>query len=244
MELNILGYYGGYPYANVGTSAYLLKSEDFNLLLDCGSGALLALETVLDPLKLDAVVLSHYHYDHIADVGVLQYYWQLRQNTANKALPIYGQAEDQANFEKLTWQNATVKQPYQVDEVLAIGPFELTFLKTEHPVTAYAMRIVEKNSGKVLGFTADTAYFDDLVPFFKDCDVLITDTNYPASQTGKLVHMTSAQSGDLAKKAGVKQLILSHLPQRTPLTQIKEEAIMQAGNVKTYLASEIKKIEL
>ena len=32
MELTVLGYYGGYPYAGVGTSSYLLTSGDYHLL--------------------------------------------------------------------------------------------------------------------------------------------------------------------------------------------------------------------
>lgn len=77
MKITVLGYYGGYPFNGDGTSSYLVQSDDFNLLLDCGSGALIELEKHLDPLQLDAVVLTHYHADHIADVGVLQHYWQL-----------------------------------------------------------------------------------------------------------------------------------------------------------------------
>ncbi|GAJ25934.1 metal-dependent hydrolase [Liquorilactobacillus sucicola DSM 21376 = JCM 15457] len=77
MKITILGFFGGYPYDGKATSSYLLQSDGYNLLLDCGSGALLNLEKELDPLQLNAVLLSHYHQDHIADIGVLQYYWQL-----------------------------------------------------------------------------------------------------------------------------------------------------------------------
>lgn len=77
MKLTILGYFGGYPDHGIGTSAYLVQSGNFNLLMDAGSGALLALQEVLDPNLLDAVLLTHYHHDHVADFGVLQYYYQL-----------------------------------------------------------------------------------------------------------------------------------------------------------------------
>ncbi len=44
MELTILGCMGGYPTKDVGTTAYLLTSDDFKLLIDVGSNALLSLE--------------------------------------------------------------------------------------------------------------------------------------------------------------------------------------------------------
>lgn len=77
MKLTVLGCLGAYPYKGEGTSSYLLESEGFHLLIDAGSTTLVRLENYLDPLKLDAVILSHYHHDHIADLGVLQYYRQL-----------------------------------------------------------------------------------------------------------------------------------------------------------------------
>ncbi|CZQ91640.1 Hypothetical protein Tpal_1442 [Trichococcus palustris] len=84
MELTILGYMGGYPTKDVGTTSYLLTSGEYRLLIDAGSNALLTLEHHLDPLDLDAVILTHYHADHIADLGVLQYTFQLKEAAEGK----------------------------------------------------------------------------------------------------------------------------------------------------------------
>ncbi|PRS39145.1 hypothetical protein C6W19_10090, partial [Bacillus sp. RJGP41] len=42
-------------------------------VLDCGSGVLSQLQNHMKPEDLGAVVLSHYHPDHVADIGVLQH---------------------------------------------------------------------------------------------------------------------------------------------------------------------------
>ncbi|MCP9313468.1 MBL fold metallo-hydrolase [Liquorilactobacillus satsumensis] len=228
MKITVLGMYGGYPYDNQGTSSYLLQEDGFNLLLDCGSGALLSLEHHLDPMKLDAVLLSHYHYDHIADVGVLQYYWQLNNDEGKKILPIYGHQEDQEHFTALTWPHATKGYGYEPQKPLEIGPFQIQFLRTKHPVTAFAMRITTRER-KTFVFTADTAYFSELVPFAHAADLLLTDTNFDAAKTGTKWHMTSLESGNLAKAAGVKQLVLSHLPQKIEFSKLQQEAQQAAG---------------
>lgn len=223
--------YGGYPFAGKGTSSYLIQAKGFNLLLDCGSGALMSLEKYIDPLKLDAVLLSHYHNDHIADIGVLQYYWQLNnQEVGDKILPIYGHDEDKNHFDELTWARATVGIAYNPNEVLNIGPFNISFLKTKHPVVTYAIRIEDLLEKKVITYTADTAEIQQMVAFAQGSDLLITDTNYSADKEGTKWHMTSTESAKLAVNSVSKKLMLSHLPQKIAATSLVEEAKLITKN--------------
>ncbi|KRN01620.1 beta-lactamase superfamily hydrolase [Levilactobacillus senmaizukei DSM 21775 = NBRC 103853] len=231
MELTILGCYGGYPANGIGTSSYLLTSGDYHLLLDCGSGALMALEKVLDPLQLDAVLLTHYHHDHTADVGVLQYLWQLKSGVRREPmLPIYGHAADPLNFGSLTWPNATTGIAYDPTKPLNLGPFRIEFLMTEHPVPAYAPRITERSTGHSLAFTADTRDFAGLIPWAHEADCLLADTNFFADHEGPAWHLTSIQAGKLARKAQVNQLLLTHLPQTGYLGELRDEAASVAGH--------------
>lgn len=237
MKVTVLGYYGGYPTATDGTTGFLIEEQDYALLLDCGSGVLKVLQEQLDPLQLDAVILSHYHQDHIADVGVLQYYWQLRQGQRKEALlPIYGHTEDPLNFGSLTWPTATTGQAYDPDDTLQLGPLTISFCRTIHPVPTFAMRIMNQ-AGKVLVFTADTRYFSELADFAQNADLLITDTNFDSTKTGKMWHMTAAQSGQLAVQAQARQLLLSHLPQQIEQQKILAEATQQAKGIPIQLAS-------
>ena len=75
MKLRVIGCAGGYPLGENGTSSYLLSSSDndYHVLLDAGSGSALAIEKYLDVNLLDAVVLSHDHPDHVADIGIFQH---------------------------------------------------------------------------------------------------------------------------------------------------------------------------
>ncbi|MFD1124943.1 MBL fold metallo-hydrolase [Lentilactobacillus raoultii] len=246
MKLTVLGFLGGYPSNGNATSSYLLESDGFHLLIDCGSGALLSLEEVFDPLKLDAVILTHYHHDHTADVGVLQYYWQLHDERYDqRVLPIYGHSQDSVNFNGLDWPQSTQKIAYHPDKVLSIGPFKISFLKMQHPVPTFGLRITESKTGKVVVFTADTAYFSKLTGFAQNADLLMTDTNFFADKKGKKWHMTSTESGQLAKDANVKSLLLTHLPAVGDLNQLKQEAKQAAGDeLPVQLASRHLKIEI
>ena len=230
MKITTLGCLGAYPYQGEGTTSFLLQSGEFNLLLDAGSGSLLQLQKVLDPLALDAVILSHYHHDHIADLGVLQYYWQLYPKTNDrKLLPIYGHNEDSVHFDSLSLPNVSQGYNYLADESLEMGPFSITFMKTIHPVVCYAMRIVEKSTGKVFVFTGDSGYLEGFIEFTKEADLFLADTYLFAGNERHFAHFTSQEAGELARLAGAKQLVLTHLPQFGDLQQLQEEAQLAAG---------------
>lgn len=229
MKLTVLGCLGAYPYKGQGTTGYLLQSGDFNLLIDCGSTTLVELEKHIDPLALSSVIISHYHHDHIADLGVLQYYWQLYPQADKGILPIYGHTLDEFHFGDLTLPQVTEGRPYYEAKQLELGPFSVTFMKTIHPVTCYAMRFVENSTGKVFVFTGDSGYLADFTDFTQDADLFLADTYLFAGHEHHHAHFTSTESGEFAKKAAVKKLVLTHLPQFGDLNQLQAEAQAAAG---------------
>lgn len=242
MKLTALGVWGGYPTQDAGTTSYLLQSESgFNLLLDCGSRAVTELEHELQPTQLDAVILSHYHEDHIADLGVLRQYRQLyplgKDGWDGMILPIYGHAENEAEFSKLTLPSVSEGRAYDVVNGTKIGPFDINFVKTVHPVTNYAMRIVERRTGQILVYTGDTGYFDGLTELSAGADLLLADVYFLKDKHDMPNHLSSTEAGNIAKNAGVKRLVLSHLSQTIDLGQLKKESQKAAGNeIKVDLA--------
>lgn len=237
MKLTVLGCLGAYPYKGQGTTGYLLQTKDFNLLLDCGSTTLVELEKHLDPLALDAVIISHYHHDHIADLGVLQYYFQLFPAENKKILPIYGHTLDEFHFNDLTMPDVSEGRPYYESKQLELGPFSVTFMKTIHPVTCYAMRFVENDTGKVFVFTGDSGYLADFNEFATNADLFLADTYLFNGHEHHKAHFTAQESGTFAKNANVKKLVLTHLPQFGDLQLLKEQAQVASGAVPVELAA-------
>ncbi|UOY92075.1 MBL fold metallo-hydrolase [Ectobacillus sp. JY-23] len=225
MKLTVVGFWGGYPEAGEATSGYLLEYEGFQLLIDCGSGVLSQLQTYIGVDELDAVVISHYHHDHIADIGVLQYARLIQFFNGEKlpTLPIYGHQLDQQGFASLTHAPYTAGMAYNPEEELQIGPFTITFLPTKHPVPCFAMRITAGTSTIV--YTADTSYLPELAPFTKGADLFICECNMYAHQDGKDAgHLNSTEAGQIAQEAKVGQLLLTHLPHAGNVADLVQEA--------------------
>lgn len=245
MKLTVLGCLGAYPYEGQGTTSYLLQADGFNLLLDAGSSTLVELEKELDPLDLDAVILTHYHHDHIADLGVLQYYWQLYPTqTPKPILPIYGHTEDGFHFNDLTMEGVTEGRSYFEAEELKLGPFLVTFMKTIHPVPCYAMRFVEEKTGAVFVFTGDSGYLESFNEFAKDADLFLADTYLFNGNENHKAHFTAGEAGTFAKNAAVKKLVLTHLPQHGDLEELRQQAAAVSGEIPVELAQPHKVFEI
>ncbi|MEH7097526.1 MBL fold metallo-hydrolase [Neobacillus vireti] len=232
MKLTVIGYWGGYPKKNEASSGYLVEHEGFHLLIDCGSGVLSKLQNVLQPEELDAVILSHYHPDHNADIGVLQHARLIQGFLGNDLpnLPVYGHSFDEQEFSKLTYKTITKGIAYNPEAVLSAGPFTISFLKTNHPVPCYAMRI--EAGGKVLVYTGDSSFKEEFVELSQGADVLLCECNFYGNQSGKSAgHMNSIEAGQLAQRADVGQLILTHLPHYGNLNDLITEASREFSGI-------------
>ncbi|RXT15262.1 MBL fold metallo-hydrolase [Ammoniphilus sp. CFH 90114] len=228
MKLTCLGTWGAYPEAGSATTSFLLEEDDFRLLIDCGSGVLAQLQRVIKVEQLDALILSHFHHDHIADIGCLQYATLIQTILGNRSvpLPIYAHQEEGNQFSSLTYNSYTQGVQVSAHQPIHIGPWQVDFCPTNHAAYCLAMRFSDQRN--TLIYTADTSWSDELVEFSRGADLLICEASLYNEQKGKVSgHMTGGEAGKLARQAGVKQLILTHLPhygdQQLLVIQAQEE---------------------
>lgn len=225
MKVTVIGEWGGFPKVNGASSGYFIQSQNFHLLIDCGSAVLSKLQQYVDVEKLDAVLLSHYHHDHIADIGPLQHARLVKRymGVQQKTLPIYGHPFEEEEFARLTHEPDTIGVAYHPDETLQLGPFTITFLQTDHPVPCFAMRI-DDGTAKVV-YTGDSAYKDEFKTFAKHADLFLCECNFYAGMDGRSAgHMNSTEAATIAKEAQVDTLVLTHLPHFGNVQDLVKEA--------------------
>ena len=66
MRLTVLGKSPSWQDAGGACSGYLIEEDGATVVLDCGNGVFSKLRLYRDYTKVDAVVISHLHADHIA----------------------------------------------------------------------------------------------------------------------------------------------------------------------------------
>jgi ribonuclease BN (tRNA processing enzyme) len=224
MKITTIGWWGAYPNANEATSGYLLESEGISVLIDCGSGVLALLQKYIELQNLDAVVLSHYHSDHVADIGCLQYAARILTDLGQRKHPlkIYGHAEDK-NFAELDYLQYSTGYAIDPRAPLQLGPLNFTFCRNIHPDPCFSMRIEKDDLAFV--YISDTGYTDDLVGFAHNADLLLCESSLYDEHQGRIPgHLTAGETGRIAAAADVKHLVLTHLPHFGVHSMLVEQA--------------------
>lgn len=87
MKLTVLGSCGAWPTAGEATSGYLVEHDGFRLVLDLGYATLPQLLGHVAAVDVDAVVISHGHPDHCADLNPLLRARRLPSSTLGEFSP-------------------------------------------------------------------------------------------------------------------------------------------------------------
>lgn len=202
MRLTVLGCNGPYPEAGGACSGYLVKAGNTRILLECGSGSLAFLTALTEPEKIDAIVLSHLHYDHMSDILPLSF----RYAMAGKTLKVYAPSAPE-NVRKLL--DCPAFEWCDIAKGGQIGEVKFTAAPVRHPVPSYAVRFAHE--GKVLCYSGDTNTCDNLALFVRDADLFLCDACFTdAMWNENLPHLSAGKAAEISRVAGVKRLMLTH----------------------------------
>ncbi|MCY6372705.1 MBL fold metallo-hydrolase [Clostridium ganghwense] len=224
MKITVIGYRGSFPGKNEATSGYLVQSGDKNLLIDCGSAVLSQLSNYIDLNMIDAVILSHYHADHISDIYCLQYQTAAayKLGMRKKPLEIYAHNLDK-KFNNLTYKNFCIAHPIDPDAKLSFGDLNIAFQWMNHGAPCLGMRLEEK--GRVFAYSADTEWCERVLEISQNADIFLCECSLFNRQTGQLKgHLSAGEVGKIAVNSNVKKLVLTHLPQYGDLNELVKEA--------------------
>ncbi len=229
MRLTVIGCAGSFPGPDSPASCYLLEAEGFRLVIDMGNGALGVLQRYAGLFSIDAICLSHLHADHCIDLAA---YWVARQfapdgakppipvygppGTAARVTPHLGPSDDPASDDPASDDPAAEPELPRFDfhdlavGTAEIGPFRITADHMNHPVETFGFRV--EHEGWRLAYSADTGESDALVRLAEGADLLLCEASFLDGQdTRPNLHLTARQAAEYADRAGVGQLVLTHL---------------------------------
>jgi ribonuclease BN (tRNA processing enzyme) len=219
LRVTVVGCSGSFPGPDAAASCYLVEADGFRALLDLGSGALGALQRHCSFAQVDAVFVSHLHPDHCMDLLALYVARTYDPAGGHQVIPVhapagaatqlaraYGRAEPpglSGCFDFLEWSPA----PRQV------GPLTVSAARMAHPVPTWGVRVEYR--GATLVYSADTGPTAALVDLARDADLALFESSFEQGRDAGAppdLHLTGEQAGRHASEAGVRRLVLTHLP--------------------------------
>ena len=217
MRLTVIGCSGSFAGPESAASCYLLEGEQdghtWRVLLDLGSGALGTLQRYVDPVTVDAVLVSHLHPDHYFDLSGLYVMWKYHPGGPRPRIPVYGPrgvAEQCARAYGLR-QDPGMSEEFEFHEYdghpIRLGPFTVHARRLVHPITAYGLRV--ESGGHTVVYSGDTEWCEALVEAARDADLFVCEA-YTFSRRVRyhLDHATLARNLDRIR---ARRVILTHL---------------------------------
>lgn len=181
--------------------------------MDAGNGTFSRLTQHCPYDDLDAIVVSHSHGDHTADLLPMMY--ALGFDTEIEGLPVHapgdvpqrlaaGLGEGSSEIFSRVFAFPELSGPFEVGAI-AFEPFA-----TYHPVETYGFRV--RGAGGTLVYTADTAYFSGLVESCAEADVLLSEATFVrGDEAPDGLHLWAEEAGMVAAKAKARRLVLTHV---------------------------------
>ena len=154
------------------------------MLLDLGNGALGALHKYVDPLTIDAVLLSHLHADHCLDLCGYYVLRKYHPSGTQPRIPVWGPAGTAERMARAYDLPVDPGMTAEFDfrewaEPITIGPFTVTPVPVDHPVPAFGLRV--SAGGVTFGYTGDTGPCDAVDDVARDADLFLAEASFLTS---------------------------------------------------------------
>lgn len=222
------------------TTMLAVEAGDSLLLIDCGGDAaqrLLACE--LDLERVTGLIVSHEHADHVGGFPLLME--RLWLAGRRDSFPVYGKkpALEQVKrlhsaFDVSAWPGYPSITYHAIDSsenflLLDNDDVEVRSSPGKHSVPAMGVRVRCKNGGGVMAYSADTERSAAITRLAANADLLVHEATGPFPG-----HASAVDAATVAAEAGVKRLLLVHLP---ALPDGGEQLVAEARSV--FAASEL-----
>ena len=270
VTLQVLGS-GGPEFSKRASSSYLIWVDGkAKVMVDAGAGAFTRFAEAGAKIEdLEFLALTHLHIDHSADLPAFMKAGFFSSRT--KLLPILGTTAlgDFPNIDDFLVRLFGKKGAYAyMNDILTpqsdsfqikavnfpqgfksqnFGEFIVETVGVNHgsiPAIAYCINI----GGKKIVFAGDTsAQSDKLETLAHDADYLVVHHAIAqhAGAYAKRLHITPKRIGEVAQKAGVKHLVLSHRMKRTYDSEAESlKLIQQNYKGEIIWAEDLMKIEV
>ena len=228
MKIKMIG--TGSIYAKQRSSCILI---DKKILIDCGNGTIKTLlEQNVDINKIDTLLITHIHGDHVLDILFL--IMQRKYNKSENELKIYCPIGTENAIKKiieltfsdfndqeglLTRTNVKFIEFERLNNKEITQGYYADTYKIDHIEPIKSFGFVIKNNNKSIGISGDATYSENLDKVIENSDISVLDMTF-IETTSK--HMGYNDIKRLAEKYN-KKIIATHMSEKARNYALQEE---------------------
>jgi ribonuclease BN (tRNA processing enzyme) len=219
MRVTLLGTGTAIPDANRGPTAVLVEHSGTAVVIDAGSGTLQRLARVgHSPLTIDALLLTHAHLDHVADVLPLVFTFVVPYIRRVAPLPIYGSART-LGFVRAAlavfgdWLDGRGQIEFceiGAGETVDVGSLRVSTGSVDHDPGSLSWRLSPVDAPYVsVAIPGDSGPCDALVASMRGATLAIVECGVTEANPVE-GHLTPTSLAAVAARAGVDRLAIVH----------------------------------
>ena len=220
MKLTIIGCGDAFGSGGRLQTGYQVEWAGRRFMIDCGATVLIGLNRLaLDPNAIDTIFISHLHGDHY--VGLV--WWLIHaQHVGQRTQPltVVGPPGIGARYvnatEALYPGSSSVERRYQLKFIelsptapADLGRLRVTAFEVSHPSGAPSFALRFQLGDKVLAFSGDSEWVENLVPAGRDADLYIMECYHFDGAPG--FHMSWRKLAAELDRIGAKRVLLTHM---------------------------------
>lgn len=217
MKITTIGTGCAVPSLKRGGSCALVKAGGCAALVDLGLNGLRGLlRAGVSHREVDLIFLTHLHPDHVSELMPFLFAANYDENPRTRPLAIIGSAETSRYVEDLIRINGKwleskgyrrVITPMATGDEMSFGELTVKAGAVRHESSSLAYRFF--HGGRSAVITGDTGPCEELAEFSRGADLLLAEASLPENFPLD-IHLSGTQAGELAGKAGVGKLVLTH----------------------------------
>jgi ribonuclease BN (tRNA processing enzyme) len=221
IKVTILGSGTCVPSLKRSSCSVLMQIGASSLLFDSGPGTMRRLlETQTTIFDITHIFYSHFHPDHTGEFVPFIFATKYPDRNRRKIPLTVSGGRGLLNFyERLKsvygqWIELTpglleiIEFDNENADTITFEDFTINTAPVQHNEESIAFRIIGTDGFSAV-YTGDTDYSETIIDLAKDADLLICECALPDKHKVK-GHLTPSLAGDLATKAGVRKLVLTH----------------------------------